>query len=105
MIHRQVKFSPEDVENLKKFDASIEHWSVQHVKFLIQADDIKGTVRGIYIARQRLFEKTYKEAGIDPATVNHAELMEDGILNILCQESPTSDDSKDAEPTPQAVQS
>jgi hypothetical protein len=56
MIHRQAKFTEEDIENLKKFESSIEHWSTQVTKALIQADDMKATVRSIYLARQNLFE-------------------------------------------------
>jgi hypothetical protein len=86
MVHRQAKLSPDDIESLKKFEASIEHWSTQHTKLAIQADDAKGAVRSIWLARQKLFERVYAEAGIDPAQVNHAELMDDGVLNVLCQD-------------------
>jgi len=86
MVHRQTKISVEDVANLGRFEASIDHWSKQITKALIQVDDMKGNVRGIYVARQRIFEKAYLEAGIDPSQVQHAELKEDGTLNVLLKE-------------------
>jgi len=100
MVHRQAKLTPEDIESLKKFEASIEHWSTQHTKLALQADDAKSAVKSIWLARQKLFERVYAEAGIDPSRVNHAELMEDGVLNVLCQEQPQEDPEKSPEGGP-----
>ena len=86
MIHRQAKVSAEDVANLGQFERSIDHWSKQIAKALIQVDDMKGTLRAIYLARQKVFETAYKEAGIDPMRVKHAELKDDGTLNVLLHE-------------------
>jgi len=86
MNHRQAKVSAEDLVNLVQFDRSIDHWSKQITKALIQVDDMKGTVRAVFLARQRLFEKAYVEAGIDVSKVQHAELTEDGTLNVLLRE-------------------
>ena len=94
MEHKQAKLSESDIDNLRQFEQSIEHWSTQIVKGLLQIDDMKSTVKSIYLARQQMFEKAYEEAGIDHNDVQHVELMQDGTLNVVLKHKESSEVSE-----------
>ncbi len=96
MTHGQAKLTPEELENLRKCDRSISHWSVELGKALLQVDDMKGNCRAAYLARQQIIQAAYKAAGIDPDSVRHAELGEDGVLNVFLDEAPSGESSDSA---------
>jgi hypothetical protein len=98
-MQRQIKLSPSDMESLQKLDQSIEHWSIQATKALIQVDDMKGHARAAYVARQRIVDSLYKEAGVDPLKITHAELKPDGTLDLVLEDAP-SDPEASGIPSP-----
>lgn len=96
MTNGQAKLTPEELENLKKCDNSISHWSIEIAKGLLQVDDMKANCRAAYLARQRIIQAAYKAAGIDPESVRHAELAEDGTLHAFIDEAPPGEPSDSA---------
>lgn len=62
---KNAQLSPEELDQLRKFESSVAYWSIELGKLTVQRVKIEQTLTGIHDARTKLVESTIKTAGIN----------------------------------------
>ena len=92
MQSRQIELSREQLEGIARIDASIDHWSKEHTRAALRAQDALSQAHALYGARQQALDGALREAGLDPALVIRGQLdpVEGGTaaFTVLMREAP-----------------
>lgn len=86
MIHRQAKLNEEQLKNLGQLEVSIQHWSTEHARLLLQSRTMLDNIGGLYQAHRQIVEAAIREAGVDPATVKDTRIAPEGVIHLVCVE-------------------
>jgi hypothetical protein len=84
MIHRQAKLTEEELKQVAHIDVSVQHWSLQHTELSLQARSMLENIASLGMARNQILNKAFKEADIDPETVQKVNIDKDGNIHCLC---------------------
>lgn len=82
---KTIQLSPEATKTLRQIDGSIQHWSTEHVKLTLSANNLLKTVNDLYDGRNQLLIKVRQESGIPDDVVLENSLMPgpDGSISLV----------------------
>ena len=84
MITKQVKLSDAELQQYQQIEGSINHWSIEHTKAVLQAKRIQSAVESMYDGRMQLANGVMKDNGIDPSHVHQVHVnVDNGVMNVV----------------------
>ncbi len=95
---KQIKLSGPELQQYQQIESSINHWSIEHTKAVLQAKRLQTAVESMYDGRMQLMNGILKEGGIDPTHVHQVHVnIDDGTVTIVVNDdvpNPAADDSE-----------
>jgi len=82
---KTIDLSVDDVEKIKTYEQSIQHWSSEYAILNIKAKKMLDGIDNIYSSRQRIIDQAIHSAEIDPKKVTDVVFDPSGKLIVTAE--------------------
>jgi hypothetical protein len=86
MTTAKLQLSKESLAQLTQFEASISHWSSEHVVLTLKARKMLEAIDSMYLSRQKIIDDLLSDNNIKPADVKDVNVGPNGEVVVQFKE-------------------
>ena len=84
---KNLKLSPEELNKITQFEASISHWSNEHVVLSLKAKKMLEAIDNLYMARQKVLDEFVKSNDMKANDIESISVSPNGDVAITLKDS------------------